>query len=67
MHPNRNTPRAFLFPSSFGTAFSVGNHLKRYLKPPAEKAGVRRFWEAQVLPSGGQNGTWQEPGAVRSD
>ena len=41
MHPNRNTPRAFLFPSSFGTAFSVGNYLKRYLKPLAEKAGVR--------------------------
>jgi integrase len=40
-HPNRNDPRAFLFPSSSGTAFSVGNYLKRYLKPLAEKAGVR--------------------------
>ena len=39
-HPNRNDPRAFLFPSSAGTAFSVGNYLKRYLKPLAEKAGV---------------------------
>ncbi len=33
--------RAFLFPSSSGTAFSAGNYLKRYLKPLAEKAGVR--------------------------
>ena len=40
LHPNRNDPRAFLFPSSSGTAFSVGNYLKRYLKPLAEKAGV---------------------------
>ncbi len=41
MHPDRNDPRALLFPSSAGTAFSVGNYLKRYLKPLAEKAGVR--------------------------
>ena len=40
-HPNRNDPRAFLFPNSRGTAFSVGNYLKRHLKPLAEKAGVR--------------------------
>lgn len=40
-HPDRNDPRAFLFPSSSGTAFSVGNYLKRYLKPLAGKAGVR--------------------------
>jgi hypothetical protein len=39
-HPNRNDPRAFLFPSSAGTAYSVGNYLKRYLKPLAEKAGL---------------------------
>jgi integrase len=39
-HPNRDDPRAFLFPSSSGTAFSVGNYLKRYLKPLAEQAGV---------------------------
>ena len=40
-HPNRDDRRAFLFPSSSGTAFSVGNYLKRHLKPLAEKAGVR--------------------------
>jgi integrase len=40
-HPDRNDARAFLFPSSSGTAFSVGNYLKRYLKPLAETAGVR--------------------------
>jgi integrase len=39
-HADRDNPRAFLFPSSRGTAFSVGNYLKRYLKPLAEKAGV---------------------------
>jgi integrase len=40
MHPNRDDSRAFLFQSSTGTAFSVGNYLKRYLKPLAERAGV---------------------------
>ena len=30
-HPNRNDPRAFLFPNSRGTAFSVGHYLKRHL------------------------------------
>jgi integrase len=40
MHPNRDNPRAFLFQSSTGTAFGVGNYLKRYLKPLAERAGV---------------------------
>ena len=39
-HPNRDDRRALLFPSSSGTAFSVGNYLKRHLKPLAEKAGV---------------------------
>ena len=39
-HPDRNDPRAFLFPSSSGTAFSVGNYLKRYLKPLGKKAGI---------------------------
>ncbi len=39
-HPKRHDPRAFLFPSSSGTAFSVGNYLKRHLKPLAEKAGI---------------------------
>lgn len=33
-------PAGFLFPSSRGTQFGVGNYLKRYLKPLAEKAGV---------------------------
>jgi len=41
MQPDRNDPRAFLFPSSRGTAFGVGNYLKRYLKPLADRAGVR--------------------------
>ncbi|MGH9632938.1 MAG: tyrosine-type recombinase/integrase [Bryobacteraceae bacterium] len=40
VHPNRDDPRAFLFPSSSGSALSVGNYLKRHLKPLAEKAGV---------------------------
>ena len=39
-HPDRENPRAFLFPNSVGSAFSVGNYLKRYLKPLAEQAGV---------------------------
>jgi integrase len=39
-HPERDDPRAFLFPSSAGTAFSVGNYLKRYLKPLGRKAGI---------------------------
>ncbi len=39
-HPGRSSPRAFLFPNSSGNAFSVGNYLKRYLKPLGEKAGI---------------------------
>jgi len=39
-HPDRDDPRAFLFPNSIGSAFSVGNYLKRHLKPLAEAAGV---------------------------
>jgi hypothetical protein len=39
-HPGRSSPRAFLFPNSSGHAFSVGNYLKRYLKPLGEKAGI---------------------------
>jgi integrase len=39
-HPDRKNPRAFLFPSSAGTAFSVGNYLKRHLKPLAEDVGI---------------------------
>jgi integrase len=38
-HPDHN-PRALLFPSSSGTAFSVGNYLKRHIKPLAERACV---------------------------
>jgi integrase len=40
-HLDRDDPRAFLFPNSRGTAFSVGNYLKRHLKPLAEKVGIR--------------------------
>jgi integrase len=39
-HPDRNDPRALLFPNAAGRAFSVGNYLKRHLKPLADKAGV---------------------------
>lgn len=38
--PDREDPRAFLFPNSVGSPFSVGNYLKRHLKPLAELAGV---------------------------
>jgi integrase len=38
--PQRNNPRAFLFPNSAGDAFSVGNYLKRHLKPLGEQAGI---------------------------
>jgi integrase len=40
-HPGRDNPRAFLFPNSRGTAFSVGNYLRRHLKPLAENIGIR--------------------------
>jgi integrase len=39
-HADRNSHRAFLFPNSAGTAFSVGNYLKRHLKPLAESVGI---------------------------
>jgi len=39
-HPDRDNPRAFLFPNTVGGAFGVGNYLKRHLKPLAEAAGV---------------------------
>jgi integrase len=39
-HPDRDNPRAFLFPNSVGTAFSIGNYLKRHLKPLAEAVGI---------------------------
>jgi integrase len=37
---DRDNPRAFLFPNSCGTAFGVGNYLKRHLKPLAQKVGI---------------------------
>jgi len=33
----------FLFPTERGTAFRIGNYLKRYLKPIAAKAGIPDF------------------------
>jgi integrase len=39
-HNDRTDPRAFLFPNAAGSAFGVGNFLKRHLKPLAVQAGV---------------------------
>jgi integrase len=39
-HPERMNPRAFLFPSRKKTPYSVGNYLKRFLKPLAHKVGI---------------------------
>lgn len=39
-HPDRDNPRALLFPNRVGKAFGVGNYLKRYLKPLAEEVSV---------------------------
>ena len=39
-HPERTNPRAFLFPNRRETPYSVGNYLKRYLKPLAERVGI---------------------------
>ncbi len=39
--PGRDDPRAFLFANAAGTAFGIGNYLKRHLKPLAEEAGVQ--------------------------
>ena len=38
--PDRDNPRAFLFPNKVGKAFGVGNYLKRRLKPLAAEVGV---------------------------
>jgi integrase len=38
--PGKDDSRAFLFPNARGGAFSVGNYLKRHLKPLAKKAGI---------------------------
>jgi integrase len=42
-HPQRHAPRAFLFPTATGTAYRVGNFLKRVLKPIAKSAGIEDF------------------------
>ena len=42
-HPHRHDPRAFLFPTATGTAYRVGNFLKRVLKPIAKLAGIDDF------------------------
>jgi integrase len=42
-HPERHNPRAFLFPTVTGTAYRVGNFLKRVLKPIAILAGIEDF------------------------
>ncbi len=42
-HPQRHDPRAFLFPTVTGTAYRVGNFLKRVLKPIAKSAGIEDF------------------------
>jgi integrase len=39
-HPERANPRAFLFPNRRKTPYSVGNYLKRHLKPLAERVGI---------------------------
>jgi integrase len=39
-HPERTDPRAFLFPNHRKTPYSVGNYLKRHLKPLAERVGI---------------------------
>jgi integrase len=48
-HPDRNNPRAFLFPNSAGTAFGVGNYLKRHLKPLAEQSRDPRPYPFQAF------------------
>ena len=42
-HPQRHDPRAFLFPTATGTAYRVGNFLKRVLKPIAKSVGIDDF------------------------
>jgi len=43
IHPQRHDPKAFLFPTITGTAYRVGNFLKRVLKPVAKTAGIGDF------------------------
>jgi integrase len=40
IHPQRENRRAFLFLNRRGTAFSVGNYLKKQLKPLARLVGI---------------------------
>jgi integrase len=40
VHPQRDNPRAFLFLNRRGRAFSVGNYLKKRLKPLAKSVGI---------------------------
>ena len=40
IHPQRDNRRAFLFLNRRGTAFSVGNYLKKQLKPLAKLVGI---------------------------
>ncbi len=42
-HPRKQDPKAFLFPTATGTAYRVGNFLKRVLKPIAKTAGITDF------------------------
>jgi len=42
-HPQRHDPRAFLFPTATGTAYRMGNFLKRVLKPIAKSAEIEDF------------------------
>jgi hypothetical protein len=39
-HPEPQNPRAFLFPNARGSAYGVGNYLKRHLKPLGEEVGL---------------------------
>lgn len=39
-HPERANPRAFMFPSRRKTPYTIGNYLKRVLKPLAQKVGI---------------------------
>ena len=56
-HPQRDNPRAFLFLNRRGTAFSVGNYLKKQLKPLAQSVGIldltqQAFRRTSSTPSG---------------
>ena len=42
-HPHKDDPKAFLFPTESGTAYRVGNFLKRVMKPIAKTAGIADF------------------------